>query len=432
MTRRSDSTLARIDLAQRNEEQVLAENSLQGERLVAWVRLALLLLIALSQTLGRRLEGLEPERSFTPRMAAVLLYLLFTLITLRVVTRRKRGDPLKARWAGVLLALADYLFYGFMGIRFSVESPGSSNPEMGAAVLGLAIVFSVARSHWLHVFLSTFLSCATYLTVIAFEGRLASSVSSNLFVLGCFTALGLLVGLTRQRVRRMFLELRRRDNLTRFLPPQVAERVMSLGDGALAPVQREVTVMFTDIRDFTRFSEKLPPAAVLRFLDEYFGHMSRLVKAHDGIVNKFLGDGMLAVWGVPEHLERHAEMAVRCALDMRRVVEELNAVRQQSGAPPIRIGIGIHTGVVAAGMLGGSEQHEYTVIGDAVNLASRIEGLTKTFGVDVLVSASTWEQLEGRFTGERVGESQVKGREEAVTLYRLDGRASDERQRSTG
>src|SRR5439155_19078528 len=107
-----------------------------------------------------------------------------------------------------------------------------------------------------------------------------------------------------------------------------------------------------------------------------FGRMSQIVKGHDGVVGKFMGDGLLACWGVPDALDDHAVRAVRAARDMRRALRELNNYRETQGLGPLKIGIGIHTGVVAAGMLGGNLQAEYTVIGDAVNVASRVEGLT--------------------------------------------------------
>ncbi|MEO6576442.1 MAG: adenylate/guanylate cyclase domain-containing protein, partial [Polyangiaceae bacterium] len=184
---------------------------------------------------------------------------------------------------------------------------------------------------------------------------------------------------------------------------------------------REVTVLFSDIRDFTRLSESMPPREVLELLDGYFSHMARIVHAHEGLVNKFLGDGMLAIWGVPERNDDHAALALRAALDMRRTLEELNAVRVRKSQPPLRIGIGVHSGLVAAGMLGGPDQHEYTVIGDAVNLASRIEGLTKQLQSDILVSEACWQRVDGRFDGTRVSEELVKGREAPVVVYSLRG-----------
>lgn len=236
-------------------------------------------------------------------------------------------------------------------------------------------------------------------------------------------ALGFLIGFTNRRLGSMFADIRRRENLSRFLPRQVVERVLAQGGAALAPVQREVTILFSDIRSFTSMSESLAPAEVLKFLDEYFGHMGGIVRGHEGMLNKFLGDGLLAVWGVPDHQTDHAERAVRAALDMRRKLAEFNEHRVREGLPEIRIGIGIHTGVVAAGMLGGADQREYTVIGDAVNLASRIEGLTKQANTDLLVSESAWAQTNGKFPGARVGEEKVKGREAPVVLFSVPSAA---------
>jgi adenylate cyclase len=196
--------------------------------------------------------------------------------------------------------------------------------------------------------------------------------------------------------------------------------VLAGGEAALQPVQCEVTVLFTDIRDFTTLSEAMAPRDVLEFLDDYFGHMAQVVKGHDGLVNKFLGDGMLAFWGVPDRSPDHAELALKAALDMRKKLVELNQAREKAGRAPVRFGIGVHTGTVAAGMLGGADQHEYTVIGDAVNVASRIEGLTKSHAVDILVSESTRLKAGERFTARRVAEEKVKGRAETVVVYALE------------
>ena len=182
--------------------------------------------------------------------------------------------------------------------------------------------------------------------------------------------------------------------------------------------------MCSDIVVKPRMSEGLEPREVLAMLDDYFGRMSQIVKGHDGVVGKFLGDGLLAFWGVPDELDDHAVLAVRAARDMRKALRELNQHRDKQGLPPLKIGIGIHTGPVAAGMLGGTLQSEYTIIGDAVNVASRVEGLTKEFGVDVLVSETTWNRLREPRRGERVGTSEIRGRKEAVVLYSIDGSAA--------
>jgi adenylate cyclase len=293
---------------------------------------------------------------------------------------------------------------------------GRYYPSGFVAGLMFFMAFALVRFSPVHTVLATALASIAFLVVDQFVVGRDTSWLEALFVIASFIGFGVVIGVANRRVREMFVDVRRRENLQRFLPRQVADRVMK-NSGMLAPSQREVTVLFTDIRDFTSMSERMAPNEVLAFLDRYFGHMSQIVKGHDGIVNKFLGDGMLAVWGAPDSDDLHAEKALKAALDMRRKLKEFNEERAKEGIPPIRMGIGIHTGIVAAGMLGGADQHEYTVIGDAVNLASRIEGLTKSFGVDLLVSESTFRQLREKFDCARAGEEKVKGRSEPVVVF---------------
>jgi adenylate cyclase len=417
--RSRESTVARFSQSRANEERVLAENSLRGERRVALIRLCVLVLMAVSQGVIAKLadEPYVPVMDL-PRGLAIFGYGLFSAAAI-VVLRHQKPAPNRARWFPLPTTFLDTGFFSYMALH-TWEHTKHFDAGMLAASLGLVLSFSVARYSWLHVLLSTTLSSVGYAVLAGVTGH--GSPARVSFVIFCYVALGALIARTNADVSGMFLNLRRRDGLSRFLPKQVVERVMQLGDVSLEPVQREVTILFSDIRDFTSLSETLQPRQVLELLDEYFGHMSQIVMARDGIVNKFLGDGMLACWGVPDHREDHAELAMRAALDMRARLEELNAHREQQGLPRLRIGIGLHTGVVAAGMLGGAEQHEYTVIGDAVNLASRVEGLTKAHGVDILVSESTWKQGGGRFAGTRLAETHVKGRREAVVVYTLEGR----------
>lgn len=408
----SSTTVARMELARKNEDLVAAEASLRGARMVSWVRLVMIGLFGLSFEVVGRLLGRPPAVDL-PRLVAVVVYAAFAL---GVFFRLRRAEPSvrKARLIPYVERLVDVAFIVIMATRGYVAE-GAAYPEMGAAALAVILAFSVASFDAIQVAVSTALVCVAASFIDAFEGY--PHVHTLAFRIGGFVSLGLLVGATSRYLRGMFVDLRRRDNLTRFLSPQVAERVMRLGQVALEPVHREVTVLFTDIRDFTALSEPLPPRAVLEFLDDYFSHLGHIVKAHEGIVNKFLGDGMLALWGVPDALPDHGERAIRAALDIRRRLADLNAERATRAAQPIRVGVGVHSGLVAAGMIGGADQHEYTVIGDAVNVASRIEGLTKSIGTDLLVSETAWHLVQGRFSGERVGEMSVKGRTAPVVVY---------------
>ena len=419
MSREKSVTLAQIRLEQEHDEaQVRAQSALIGERAVAITRLAMMMMIGISTGFLSRFAA-TPTPDSTLRGVVVGLYLTFTLFTVVATQRVKKGSPKLALWlvgSYIFLDASFFLFHAWNDQRLGV--PG--RPEIITVTFALLVCFSVARSRLIHVVLSTAVSVISVATVALMQGW-AHPVWTP-FACSCILALGLLIGFTNNRVRAMFVDIRRRENLSRFLPRQVVERVLASGGAALEPVQREVTILFSDIRSFTSMSERMAPREVLEFLDEYFGHMGQIVRGHEGMLNKFLGDGMLAVWGVPDFQDDHAERAVRAALDMRRKLVELNEHWVRSGRAELRIGIGIHTGQVAAGMLGGADQREYTVIGDAVNLASRIESLTKTLSTDLLISQRTLDLCGGKFAVTRVGEEKVKGRDAGVVVFTVAGR----------
>ena len=401
----------------RNEDLVLAESALLGERRVAWTRLVAILLFGTTHEIVPHLIG-RPHVFDGWRAGLGIAYAALGIGSL-IALYRLKPNPRSAFVIPFVVTVIDFAFLTAQAMNgYRVE--GLVYPEMGAISMAIVVCFSVARFSWLHVLASTVLACASYL-FIGLTTRQFDSISTP-FVMGGFVALGVLIGLTNASVRRTFSGLRSRDNLTRFLPRQIVDRLLAGGESALRPVQCEVTVLFSDIRDFTSLSEAMPPRDVLEFLDDYFGHMAQVVKGHDGLVNKFLGDGMLAFWGVPDRNPEHAQLAIKAALDMRAKLDEINQSRVNRGETPVRIGIGIHTGTVAAGMLGGADQHEYTIIGDAVNVASRVEGLTKSLGRDILVSETTWARTGGGFRGERVAEEKVKGRAGSVVVYSIESR----------
>ena len=395
--------------AKRNEEQVRSEGSLLGERRVAIARLVMMGIFgAITQGHGGPVNHAQ--------LGVGAAYTLYSIATLVIVFRIEKAQHRRAVIAGFILTVVDFAATTTLAlISVHSEAMWTGRHAISNAIL---ITFAVARVSVWHVVLAVVFAEISFAlvssTVDAFGTR------SAVFIAGGYAVLGVLVVLTNRAVGRMFQDLRARDNLTRFLPRQVADRVIAQGPDALAPVEREITVLFSDIRGFTTMSEGKGPREVLVFLDDYFGRMSQIVKGHDGVVGKFLGDGLLAFWGVPDRLDDHAARAVKAARDMRRAVRELNQHRERQGEAPIKIGIGIHTGPVAAGMLGGQLQAEYTVIGDAVNVASRIEGLTKDHGVDLLVSETTWAQLGEGVATRKVGDGSIRGRKEPVVLYTLD------------
>lgn len=187
--------------------------------------------------------------------------------------------------------------------------------------------------------------------------------------------------------------------------------------------RKEVTVFFSDIRGFTKFSEGHTPEEVVSMLNEYFAVMVEIINRHGGVVDKFIGDAIMAVWGVPAGSEHDTENALAACLEMRSSLVTLNESRRDRGLTEIHIGMGLHAGTAISGTIGSEERMEFTVIGDTVNVTSRIESSTKHFEVDLLVSDEVFNRLsnppQDRFRFSLAGDIEVKGKTLPLTLYKV-------------
>lgn len=215
------------------------------------------------------------------------------------------------------------------------------------------------------------------------------------------------------------MERRRiRDSFHQYIGREVADRVYR-DDRSLRGQRRTVSVMFTDLRNFTTLSETMAADHVAQQLNEYFPMMVDAVLRHRGIVNDFIGDAVMAIYGAPMDDPEHALDAVRTGLQMQAGLEALNAGWQTRGLPTLRMGIGIHTGPVFAGNVGSPARKKYTVVGDAVNVAARVEGLNKDLSTTLLITGETYAAIQDWVEVRDCGEMKVKGRHQAVKVYEV-------------
>ncbi len=218
--------------------------------------------------------------------------------------------------------------------------------------------------------------------------------------------------------------LKERDKVkslfTKFHNKEIVDKLTS-GEVKLGGERKEAAVLFTDLRGFTAFSDSLAPERVVEMLNEYMTRMVTVIRNHGGVVDKFVGDAIMAVWGVPESKPEDALRALSACLEMRKELAILNQLRISRKEVPLKIGMGLNFGDVTAGNIGSSERMEYTVIGDAVNVASRIESKTKEMGTDLLVSKALVAQVEKSFLFQSAGLVELRGKSAALELFKVRG-----------
>lgn len=216
----------------------------------------------------------------------------------------------------------------------------------------------------------------------------------------------------KRRVRNMF---------SRFISPEMVTQLLETQDISSINKRTELTILFSDIRGFTTISEKMSPEDVVALLNPYLEIMSAIIHKHGGTVDKYEGDAIVAFFGEPIPHQDHAERAARAALEMRAALNRLNLKWQQDGTyqDTLEMGIGLNTGEVFVGLLGSEERVNYTIIGDTANLAARLQDQTKEFGFPILISGETYSQIQKNFYAEFVAKRVLKGKSEAVEIFRL-------------
>jgi adenylate cyclase len=238
------------------------------------------------------------------------------------------------------------------------------------------------------------------------------------------------IGVLEESVNAMASTLRERERILqtfgRVVEPIVRDRLLA-GDLRGEGEVRTASILFCDLRDFTTFAERTAPRELVRTLNQFFTTMTTWARDCDGFVNKFIGDGILVVFGLLDDDPSHgpsagAAAAVRCALGMRERLARLNEDRLSLGHAPLGVKIGVHTGPVIAGTIGAADRHEYTVVGDTVNVAARLEELCRDHGCEVIVSAATWDLARAggaELPGAHADAVTLRGRDEPVSVYRI-------------
>ena len=212
-------------------------------------------------------------------------------------------------------------------------------------------------------------------------------------------------------------EKRLRSTMARYMSPEVAEQLLAAGETVLGGKDQKVSVLFSDVRDFTAMSEVLGARETVTMLNEYFERMVDVILGHRGVLDKFIGDAVMALFGVPFNGAHDADDAVQVANTMFVALRELNVARGRKGKGPLDIGVGLSTGVVVVGNIGSTRRMEYTAIGDSVNLASRLESATKFYGAKILLSEFTRTDLTRATLLREIDRLRVKGRQEPVAIY---------------
>jgi adenylate cyclase len=213
-----------------------------------------------------------------------------------------------------------------------------------------------------------------------------------------------------------------RTSFERYVPYKVVDSILHSPDSpTLKGERRKVTVLFSDLRGFSRMAESRRPEDVVAFLNACFAVMGEAIERHGGTLDKFVGDGMMAIFGAPMDDPFQEENAVNAALDLQEKIRALSETPASAQWPPIQVGIGINSGNAVVGSLGSERHMEYTAIGETTNTAHCLEAMTKELGVNILISPYTYNAVRGMFKVRQLGPVKIKGHDDEMVIYAIEG-----------
>lgn len=415
---------------------LLRTREAQGLRISVYVHLvAAALMSILTYTVAQtRIEG-----TMTSLLAVTFGGLAALLL---IPLRRERGLVAAGLFLGFLDALSIFVLP-----HIWVEAAGGAEVPLSYLTKTITLPITTAALISLHILAlrPLFVISATGMCVLAhilllaralsdprttfsvdwIESVLGPALNVPLYwnVIATTAIMGSLLAIGAARARAAVLEAIDRERLNqqfgRYFSPGVREKMRLAGEDFFRPGGKvqDVAVLFLDIRGFTRMSEAMGADATLAFLSDFQARMIRVLFSHGGTLDKFIGDGIFATFGTPISSPDDPQRSVECACAMLAEVHSLNQQRARQGKGPIQIGIGLHWGPAVVGNVGSEERLEYTVIGDTVNTASRVEAATKELGQDILLTEAVRARLTGNFDLRLLGTQQLRGRLEPVVLY---------------
>ena len=288
------------------------------------------------------------------------------------------------------------------------------------AILSFAVILALSslflKTRWNIIMPLALALIYIFAVVIAFEFGLIINILYPLIALAIiFTALAIFRYVREENEKRTV-----KKAFEHYLSPHVIQEIMKDPTKlSLGGVKKEMTVLFSDIRGFTTLSEGLSPEELTDLMNKYLTEMTNIVLANDGVLDKYIGDALMAFWGAPLAQPRHAERACKSALRMIEKLGELNASGIWPEGRKIAIGIGINTGEMVVGNMGAEKRFDYTVLGDAVNLGSRVESINKQYGTKIIITEFTKEKISDEFVTRYLDRVAVKGKSEPVKIYEL-------------
>jgi adenylate cyclase len=327
-----------------------------------------------------------------------------------------RATPLDPGFPGVE-AHATVVDNILSGQLLSVPDWAPGLEFLGMLAGGLATTFLLmwARASWI-ILPVLGMGCAMWYGSVYFyrEQEYFISPMYSYITLGLTFITLTLIKFWREEIAKRYIH----GAFAHYLAPSVISQIMDNPDAlSLEGQEKEITIQFSDVRNFTSLSEKLSPTQVTDLLHDYLTPMTRIITEHEGTLDKFIGDAVMAFWNAPLDIENHQEKSLQAALAQQRKLEQLNEIFLEKYGFAIAVGIGIHCGPVRVGNMGSSDLFDYTLIGDNVNLASRLEGLTKYYGQKLVVSQAIRDACGDGYHFRILDNVRVKGKKEPVTIY---------------